>query len=176
MDLLFVSPFEGAGLVTNCRTGDGYTAYSFQRSYPDTYAVIDGSEIFIETPSDLYLQSSTCSQYKHHNTAKFLVACTPNGSISFISPVYVGSISDVQLTGCSGFLETLRDKPGVSIMADRGFTIKDMLKELNVELNLPPFMEGRSKLPATQVQEGRKITSLRIRVERAIRRIKNCTI
>ena len=51
-----------------------------------------------------------------------------------------------------------------------------MLKELNIELNLPPFMEGRSKLPAIQVQEGRKIASLRIHVERAIRRIKNYTI
>lgn len=60
-------------------------------------------------------------------------------------------------------------------MADRGFTIKDMLKELNVELNLPPFMEGRSQLPASQVQ-GRKIASLHIHVERAIGRIKNFTI
>ena len=28
------------------------------------------------------------------------------------------------------------------IMADRGFTIKDFLKEINVELNIPPFLEG----------------------------------
>ena len=35
------------------------------------------------------------------------------------------------------------------------------------------FMEGRSQLPASQVQEGRKIASLRIHVERAIGRIKN---
>ena len=97
----------------------GTLPHSFQRSYPDTYTIIDGSEIFIETPSDLYSHSSTWSQYQHHNTAKFLVACTPNGAISFISPVYVGSISDVQLISCSGFLETLRDKPGVSIMADQ---------------------------------------------------------
>ena len=150
--------------------------HSFQKLYPDIYAIIDGSEIFIEMPSDLFMQSSTWSQYKHHNTAKFLIACTPNGAISFISPVYVGSISDVQLTSCSGFLETLKDKPGVSIMADRGFTIKDVLKELNIKLNLPPFMEGRSKLPTVQVQEGRKISSLRIHVERAIGRVKNYTI
>ena len=154
----------------------GTLPHSFQSSYSDTYAIIDGSEIFLETPSDLFMQSSTWSQYKHHNTAKFLIACTPNGAISFISPVYVGSISDVQLTRCSGFLETLKDKPGISIMADRGFTIKDMLKELNVALNLPPFMEGRSQLPASQVQEGCKIASLRIHVERAIGRVKNYSI
>ena len=54
---------------------------TFRDRFPTTYAIIDGSEIFIETPSDLHMQSSTWSQYKHHNTAKCLVACTPNGSI-----------------------------------------------------------------------------------------------
>ena len=58
-------------------------------------------------------------------------------------------------------------------MADRGFTIKDMLKQLKIELNLPPFMEGRKQLPAEEVQEGRNIASLRIHVERAIGRLKN---
>ena len=40
-------------------------------------------------------------------------------------------------------------------MADRGFTIKDMLKDFRIMLNIPPFMEGRSQLPAKEVQEGR---------------------
>ena len=44
---------------------------AFRFKYPNTYAIIDGSEIFIESPSDLHLQSSTWSQYKHHNTNKF---------------------------------------------------------------------------------------------------------
>ena len=57
-------------------------------------------------------------------------------------------------------------------MADRGFTIKDILKVLNIDLNLPPFMERRQQLPLLEVQEGRKISSLRIHVERAIGRIK----
>ena len=30
------------------------------------YAIIDGSEVFIETPSDLHVQLSTWSPYKHH--------------------------------------------------------------------------------------------------------------
>ena len=149
---------------------------TFRDKFPATYAIIDGSEIFIETPSDLQMQSSTWSQYKHHNTAKFLVACTPNGYISYISPVYVGFISDVDLTRHSRFLQTLADKPGVSIMADRGFTVKEMLKELNIELNIPPFLQGRQQLPQEEVQKGRKIALLRIHVERAIGRIKTFSI
>ena len=151
----------------------GTLPHPFRERFPTTYAIIDGSEIFLQTPSDLHMQSSTWSQYKHHNTAKFLVACTPNGAISFISPVFVGSISVVELTRHSGFLTILEDKPGVSIMADRGFTVKDMLKQLKIKLNLPPFMEGRKQLPAEEVQEGRNIASLRIYVERAIGRLKN---
>ena len=47
-------------------------------------------------------------------------------------------------------------------MADRGFTIKDMLKELQVDLNILPFLEGRSQLSPEDVQAGRKIASLHI--------------
>ena len=153
MHLFSLSPLKGAKLVTLSRAGIGHIT-SFRERFPTTYAIIDSSEIFLQTPSDLHMQSSTRSYYKHHNTAKFLVACTPNGAISFISPVFVGSFSDVELTIHSGFITTLEDKPGVSIMADRGFTIKDMLKQLKIELNLPPFMEGRKQLPAEDVQEG----------------------
>ena len=58
---------------------------AFQGKYPTTYSVIDASEVFIQTPSDLFMQSSTWSNYKHHNTAKFLIGCTPNGAVSFVS-------------------------------------------------------------------------------------------
>ena len=122
------------------------------------------------------MQSSTWSQCKHHNTAKFLVVCTPNGAVSYMLPLYVGFISDVELTRVSGFLTKLENKPGISVMADRGFTIKDLLSKLGVELNIPPFLEGRQQLPAEEVQKGRKIASIRIHVERCIGRIKNFAI
>ena len=108
----------------------GTQPIEFREKFPSTYAIIDGSEVFIETPSDLHLQSSTWSQYKHHNTVKFLVACTPNGAIFFISPVYVGSISDVELTQLSGFLEVVRGKAGISVMADRASLSRNFLVAL----------------------------------------------
>ena len=148
---------------------------AFKEKFPTTYAIIDGSEVFIETPSDLTMQSSTWSQYKHHNTVKFLIACTPNGAVCFVSPVYVGSISDVELTRVSGFLEILKDKVGISIMADKGFTIREMLKEINVGLNIPAFLNEK-QFSTEDIQQGRKIASLRIHVERAIGRMKNFQI
>ena len=61
-------------------------------------------------------------------------------------------------------------------MADRGFTVKDMLKEIGVELNIPPFMEGRKQLLAMEVQEGRHVACVRIHVEHAIGRMKSFSI
>ena len=58
-------------------------------------------------------------------------------------------------------------------MADRGFAIRDVLEELNISLNIPPFMERHQQLPSDEVKTGRKIASLRIHVERAIGRMKN---
>ena len=52
---------------------EGTLPSAFREKYPSTYCIIDGSEIFMETPSDLHMQSSTWSSYKHHNTAKFLM-------------------------------------------------------------------------------------------------------
>ena len=149
---------------------------SFREKYPTTYAIIDASEVFLETPSDLHLQSSTWSSYKSHNTGKILIGCTPNGVISFISPMYVGSISDVELTRVSGLLEKLEGKQGISIMADRGFTIKDQLHAVGVDLNIPPFLEGRPQLPHEDILKTRHIASVRIHVERAIGRIKKFAI
>ena len=128
--------------------------HTFKERYPKTYIIVDASEIFVETPNDLQLQSSTWSSYKHHNTAKFLVGCTPNGAISFISPLYAGSISDVELTRVFGLIEKLEGKSNISVLADRGFTIRDQLKAVGADLNISPFMEGRAQLPAAEVLEG----------------------
>ena len=114
--------------------------------------------------------------YKSHNTGKILVACTPNRAITYISPMYVGSISDVELTRVCGFLEKLEENHGISVIADRGFTIKDMLSDIRVKLNIPPFLKGRSQLPQEDIRKTRLIASLCIHVERVIGRIKKFAI
>ena len=136
----------------------------FKDKFPTTYSIIDASEIFIQTPSDLHVQSSSWSNYKHHNTAKVLIGCTPNGAVSFVSSLFFGSISDIELTRASGYLETLDDKVGVSVMADRGFTIKEMLAVKGVDLNIPPFMDGRKQLTVEEVAQGRRIAAVRIHI------------
>ena len=87
----------------------GTLPHAFYEKYPTTVALLDATEIFIETPSDLMLQSTSWSNYKHHTTLKILVACTPNGSISYVSPAYLGSVSDPAITKDCGFLDKLID-------------------------------------------------------------------
>lgn len=71
-------------------------------------------------------------------------------------------MSDVELTRVSAFVEKLRGKSGVSIMADHGFTVKDQLAAVSVNLNIPPFMQGHQQLPTDDVFRGSQIASLHI--------------
>ena len=48
----------------------GTTPQTF-REFKNLFGIIDCSEIFIETPKDLEMQSTTWSEYKHHNTVNF---------------------------------------------------------------------------------------------------------
>ena len=62
------------------------------------HSIIDGSEIFMETPKSIDLQKLTWSEYKHQNPIKILVAVTPSSSICFVSKTYPGLISDKKIT------------------------------------------------------------------------------
>ena len=56
---------------------------AFKQLFPKCVCIIDCSEIFIETPTNFSARSKTYSNYKKHNTLKFLIGITPCGSISF---------------------------------------------------------------------------------------------
>ena len=57
---------------------------SFKQNYPTTYGIIDGSEVFTETPSDLHMQSLTWSACKHHNAVKFFIFSMYTERIHFV--------------------------------------------------------------------------------------------
>ena len=60
----------------------------------------------------------------------------------------------------SGLIPKFSRNEGAPVMADRGFTIRDQLNEVGIELNIPPFLDGQKQLPSSKVQEGRTIASL----------------
>lgn len=118
----------------------------FKRDYPNTRIIIDATEFFIEHSSLLLSQSTTFSSYKNRNTVKVLLGITPSGAISFVSETYEGSISDRRLVEECGLLKKL--EPGDEIMADKRFTIQDLLFPLGVHLNMPPFLQSNIQIPA----------------------------
>ena len=149
---------------------------SFKLKYPNTTSIIDCTEIFIQKPKNCSAQASTWSNYKSHNTLKALVAIQPNGAFTFVSKLWSGNISDRKIIIDSKYIDNIC--PGDEVMADRGFQIRDLLTLKGAYLNMPPFTHQRKNgigrmLTSKQIIETRKIASLRIHVERAIRRLKS---
>lgn len=140
------------------------------RDLTNLVAIIDCTEIFIETPQDLATQAATWSDYKHHNTLKILVAVCPNSYICYVSAVYEGRISDTELTKDCGFLEQL--DPHTCVMADKGFSIATECAQQSLGLIIPPGRRGQSQMSKVLVQKTKKVANLRILVEQVIRRLK----
>ena len=143
---------------------------SFKDSFSNVRVIIDCTEMKVQTPSSLVLHSEFYSSYKSATTFKGLVGITPSGAVSFISKLYTGSISDREIVKRCGILKLLEDGDGV--MADKGFTIEDLLSPLNCSLNIPPFLSEKVQFSKEDVERTQKIAKLRIHVERAIRRVK----
>ena len=147
---------------------------AFKESYPTTRIIIDCTEIRCEMPSSLLINTELFSSYKNHQTFKALVGISPSGAITFISELYTGNISDREIVIRSGLLKQ-QFESGDTVMADKGFTIEDLLP-LGVSLNIPPFLGGNSQMSAEEVVRTQTIASVRIHIERAINKIKNFRI
>jgi len=138
--------------------------------FPSVRVIVDCTEIFVQKPSSLVANTQFFSSYKSHATFKGLLSIAPHGVVSFVSSLYSGSISDVELTKVCGLLDLL--EAGDSVMADKGFTIEKLLTDRNCKLVIPHFLSSRGQFSDSEVIENDAITACRIHVERAIRRIK----
>ena len=165
--------FRSLPIWASQQTVDETMPASFKESYPSTRVVIDATELFIEMPSSIRTQSESYSQYKHHNTAKGIIGIAPSGAVTFVSDLYAGRCSDKAVTKDCGLYGLLEE--GESVMADKGFTIEDDLPK-NTYLNIPPFLGNKAFLTVKEETETRRIASVRVHVERAIRRIKTFRI
>ena len=112
----------------------------FKEPYSSTWVILYCTEIFVQTPTSLLLQSQLYSTYKSNTIFKELIGVTPNGAISFVSSLYTGSISDKEISRCCRILD-LWDS-GDSVMADKGFDINVLPREPKVQLIIPPFLES----------------------------------
>lgn len=79
--------------------------------------------------------------------------------------------TDSQMIERTCLLDLIEEGDGV--MADKGFTIKDMLEKKGCTLNIPPFRSSSNQFTTQEVLNTQEIAKLRIHVERAIGRVKN---
>lgn len=143
----------------------------FRARYQNVQSIIDCFEIEIEQPSKSLHQTLTWSEYKKCNTLKYLISATPDGVVNFVSSGFGGRTSDTEIVKESGYLDRLPNH--CLIMADRGFKhIESFLNKKNCLLVRPPSVSVKEKLSKKEVKLNKRIASLRIHIERVIRRLR----
>ena len=78
-----------------------------QEEFSKCIVIIDCFEVFMERPKGLMARAQTWSNYKHHNTVKFLIGISPQGSITFILKGWGCHVSDRYPTENCGILDNL---------------------------------------------------------------------
>ena len=114
----------------------------FKCNFPWCVCIIDCFEVFCERPKNLITRAQTYSNYKHHNTVKFLIGISSKGVISFISKGWGGRVSDKYITEKYGILNNLL--PGDHILADCGFNIQESVGIFCAEVKVPPFTRRKN--------------------------------
>ena len=66
-------------------------------SFKYCVCIIDCTEVYIQRPHHLNARARTFSNYKSHNTIKYLIGITPAGAIRFFSESWVGKASDKEI-------------------------------------------------------------------------------
>jgi hypothetical protein len=110
------------------------------------------------------------SSYVACHTYKFLVAVALSGHVVFVSDAYGGSVSDVDITEKCGFLNILED--GERVLADRGFKLTETMAKRNITFVEPPNNREGEQFEEHALEHGRRVSKIRIRVERAIGALK----
>ena len=103
---------------------------------------------------------------------KALISITLNGIVSFTSELYSGSISDPDIVKRSRYLENIQR--GDSVMADKGFIIRDELAVVGGRLVLPHFLtKDKKQFSRKEGEHNKKVASLRIHVEPYMERLRH---
>ncbi|XP_063436558.1 uncharacterized protein LOC134717991 [Mytilus trossulus] len=131
-------------------------------------------EVQTERPSLDSTNSALYSNYKSRHTYKVLVACTPGGTVSFVSHATGGDMSDVELVRRCGILDLF--EKGDKVMADKGFNNKDDFLLGDVELIIPAFARKNIQFRESKNISNTEISNARIHVERVIGRMKDFKI
>ena len=142
------------------------------KPYPDLKTIIDCTEVFVEKANNLQARKQMYSNYKGHETIKFLVGMSPHLFVNYVSSAWGGRASDKHITLASQAL--LDGLPrGSAVMTDRGFNVNEDFEARGVQLIIPDFKgRGRSQISRAELASSEKTAESRIHIERIIQRIR----
>ncbi|XP_035672019.1 uncharacterized protein LOC118413010 [Branchiostoma floridae] len=154
------------------------TQHELKLYYPDCFkkyknvrAIIDCTEIEVQRPSLAKANGQIFSNYKNRPTLKVFIACTPAGTVSFVSKSAGGKMSDKEIVSRSNLVEGFDF--GDTLLADRGFNIQDLLLDKGVTLVIPPFLKKKNQFAESENRRTKSVANARIHIERVIGRIKH---
>ena len=150
-------------------------------SFGTVIGIIDCTEVYVEKPSLAESNSQFYSSYKQRTTVKILIGCSPCGSICYVSSTSTGAMSDKEIVKKSDFLEQIEKVAKkfdgqVTLLADRGFNIQELLLPYDVKLEVPPFTENKQQFPVAKSCKTKAVANARIHIERSIGRVKEFKI
>ena len=102
-------------------------AFSPSFSYQNRkFIVLDGTSLPIYQPKRHSIARSTWVHYKKHQAYRYLVGCTLDGSVIFISDLYPGVVPDDTIYQDSSLKQILTERYGTTegrfgLMGDKGF-------------------------------------------------------
>ncbi|KAK2142334.1 hypothetical protein LSH36_969g00025 [Paralvinella palmiformis] len=132
------------------QTVDSCMPTVFKDRYAATRIILDCTELHMQRPSSLKLNTEFYSHYKSTTTLKGLVGIIPSVAVSLVSALHPGSVSDNAITRNSGILELLEN--GDQVMVNKGFKIEGELAKAGATLVISPFLTATR--PEFTKQEG----------------------
>lgn len=122
-------------------------------------------EMFIAKPSNPLEEALSWSICKQKTTVKYLIGCTLDGLIVFISEGFLGSISDIKIVRQSGFLDFIKK--------DTHEHYSSGLENIKSEIFLKASPErNKADKTAEEVKVNKSIVATRIPIIRAIKKIR----
>ena len=142
-------------------------------NHSNVILVLDCTEFWLEKPSGLEAQCCTWSEYKHHNTIKSLIGCTPDGMTIFVSNAWGGRASDRHIVQAEDVLQLVPE--GMAVMADKGFEVHDLAPN-GVDIIIPPKVSTKEQMSDSDFYKTLGIAEARIVVEMKMEQAKNYRI
>ncbi|KAL1005211.1 hypothetical protein UPYG_G00056070 [Umbra pygmaea] len=137
-------------------------------TFPRLTTVFSCFEIYIEHSKNLKSRVKSYSNYKKWTTVKYCIACSPAGSITYLSKGQGGRASDFKMVRESGFVSRQYHQPGDQILTNQDFPLKDDFALIGANLLTPPFTHGGKPLKGKDGDVSKIKVNVRTRIERVV--------